>query len=257
MTALHNSADITARACYPQPRVSAQSSHLTLSGTAAAILNQGCVCAPRPATKGTVEVPSLLSCLGVLPLFSAKGALTLSPCPLQPRMRLESPVSCAIWECCRSSQSEGAVPAICNTNALQTNRVLRVELPGELPTCWEDLTPSKTRSRLSPAVREHAPSQYEKRPHTPSRTYVRRLGPCFKTGRMEPFSQRRCVREMLQLPNSAERGNPLWGQNPATRNTATRERPGLRGQLRIARVLGGRRRHTANPRTKTPSRLVS
>ena len=28
-------------------------------------------------------------------------------------------------------------------------------------------------------------------------------------GRIEPFSQSRCVREMLQLPSSPERGNPL------------------------------------------------
>jgi len=70
-----------------------------------------------------------------------------------------------------------------------------------------------------PSSHFHCASRFT-RPWT--RTYVRLLGPCFKTGRIEPFSQRRCVREMLQSQGPAERGNPLHRQSPATRNTATR-----------------------------------
>ena len=36
--------------------------------------------------------------------------------------------------------------------------------------------------------------------HPNTRTYVRLLGPCFKTGRMKPFCHRIYVREMLRMP---------------------------------------------------------
>ena len=37
---------------------------------------------------------------------------------------------------------------------------------------------------------------------------VRLLGPCFKTGRREPFSHRLCVREMPKSPGSLDCGKP-------------------------------------------------
>ena len=39
-----------------------------------------------------------------------------------------------------------------------------------------------------------------------SHIYVRLLGPCFKTGRIEPFSHRLCVREMLRALKELPKG---------------------------------------------------
>ena len=69
-----------------------------------------------------------------------------------------------------------------------------------------------------------APKAARKRPAAlaPGREAKKPAAAVVPDGRIEPFSQRRCVREMLQLPNAAEGGNPLCRQNLETRNTATR-----------------------------------
>ena len=59
--------------------------------------------------------------------------------------------------------------------------------------------------------------------HPWTRTYVRLLGPCFKTGRKEPFSHRLCVRE---APSHQSAGREEQAPTPkhvqATRSAATR-----------------------------------